>query len=414
MLYGGQRATVQYQAIPVAVQVNPLHPGGVIDLNRDYAGIDLRWTGQTSLAALPLELVTGLAYDTLRERRIGRQNFVGARLGVDGALRRDELNRVSSLDPYAQATLKLSSLWSVNAGVRHSRVRFDSSDRYVSGLNGDDSGGASYSATLPVAGVSFAPAQNLRFYAAAGKGFETPTFNEVAYRSGGGTGLNFGLRPSRSDNLEGGVKWRTAAGEGARIETRAALFQTDTRDEIVGQTNLGGRSTFQNAGATRRHGLEFASSLNLPGNWLLQASYTWLDARYRESFLTCTASPCAAPNLPVPAGNRIPGIARTALTLEAGWRPALGWRGGFEARYLSEVPVNDINSDAAESFVTAAVHIGYLARLGGWTVTTGARIDNLFDKKYAGSVIVNEGNGRFFEPAAGRNWLLSVSGSYAF
>jgi iron complex outermembrane receptor protein len=42
------------------------------------------------------------------------------------------------------------------------------------------------------------------------------------------------------------------------------------------------------------------------------------------------------------------------------------------------------------------------------------RLDNLLDKKYAGSVIVNEGNGRYFEPAAGRTWLLSLTGSYAF
>lgn len=42
------------------------------------------------------------------------------------------------------------------------------------------------------------------------------------------------------------------------------------------------------------------------------------------------------------------------------------------------------------------------------------RLDNLFNQKYAGSVIVNEGNGRYFEPAAGRAWLPSLTGSYAF
>ena len=45
----------------------------------------------------------------------------------------------------------------------------------------------------------------------------------------------------------------------------------------------------------------------------------------------------------------------------------------------------------------------------GW-----ARIDNLTDRRYAGSVIVNEGNGRYFEPAAGRNHVLSVSANYRF
>jgi len=414
MVYQGQRATVQYQAIPVAAQASPLHPGGVIDLNRSYGGADVRVTAQAHLGELPLELVAGLAYDSLREHRLGYQNFSGATLGVQGALRRDEDNRVSSLDPYAQATLKLSPRWTLHAGLRRSTVRFDSADHYVTGPNGDDSGSARYSATLPVAGLLYAPADNLRLYATAGKGFETPTLNETAYRADGSTGLNLGLKPSRSNNLEAGAKWRTPAGTSTHLEWSAAVFQTATQDEIVSQTNVGGRSTFQNAGATRRRGLELASSLDLPGNWLVQLSYTWLDARYRDAFLTCAATPCATPNVAVPAGNRIPGIARTALALEAGWRPARGWRGGVEARYLGKVPVNDLNSDAAASFAVAAAHVGYAVEASGWKVLGTLRLDNLLDKKYAGSVIVNEGNGRYFEPAAGRTWLLSLTGSYAF
>jgi iron complex outermembrane receptor protein len=38
----------------------------------------------------------------------------------------------------------------------------------------------------------------------------------------------------------------------------------------------------------------------------------------------------------------------------------------------------------------------------------------LFDKQYAGSVIVNEGNSRFFEPAPGRTWAAGLTGAFAF
>jgi iron complex outermembrane receptor protein len=37
-----------------------------------------------------------------------------------------------------------------------------------------------------------------------------------------------------------------------------------------------------------------------------------------------------------------------------------------------------------------------------------ARIDNLFDKAFVGSVIVNDGNSRFFEPGAPRSALVSL------
>ena len=418
MVYLGERATVQYQAIPVAVQASPLHPGGVIDLARSYGGADMRWTHRTVVADYPLVLVAGLAYDALREHRLGFQNFsgvgTGINLGVQGALRRDDVNRAGSLDPYAQVDLKLSARWALNVGVRRSTVRFESIDQYIAGGNGDDSGSVRYSATLPVAGISFAPTPDWRLYAAVGKGFETPTLNEIAYRANGTTGLNFDLRPAKSRNVEAGMKWRTPVGEPTRVEWTAAVFQTATQDEIVSQTNLGGRSTFQNAGATRRRGLELAASLQLPSHWSMQLSGTALDARYRDGFASCNASPCAVPNTLVQAGNRIPGVARTAFAAELGWRPATGWRGGAELRYLSQVFADDSNTAAAAAFTVLGAHVGYVLNVGRWQVTTIARVDNLTGKKYAGSVIVNEGNGRYFEPAAGRTGLLSVTARYAF
>ena len=43
-----------------------------------------------------------------------------------------------------------------------------------------------------------------------------------------------------------------------------------------------------------------------------------------------------------------------------------------------------------------------------------ARVDNIFAKRYAGSVIVNEGNARYFEPAPERNWTVGVAATATF
>ena len=86
----------------------------------------------------------------------------------------------------------------------------------------------------------------------------------------------------------------------------------------------------------------------------------------------------------------------------------------MEARYLSAVAVNDINSDAAASYAVANANIGYVAKFGAWELTGFARVDNLFGRAYIGSVIVNEGNARFFEPAPGRTWLAGASAQYRF
>jgi iron complex outermembrane receptor protein len=414
MLYGGERQTEQFQAIPLAPQASPLHPGGVIGLERRYGGADLRVTRRSSLGSGSLEVVAGLAYDRLWEHRLGWQNFSGAALGVKGALRREEDNSVSNLDPYLQAVWKFAPRWTLTAGVRQSTVRFSSSDRLIVGANGDDSGSVRYRATLPVAGLMHEVSPELHLYGAIGRGFETPTFNELAYRPDGTAGLNLQLAPSKSDNLEVGLKGRSATPGTWRTEWNAALFQTDTRNEIVTQTNSGGRSTFRNAGSTRRRGVELAWSAAMSPGLRLQLAQTWLDARYRTPFATCSAAPCTVPTQLIPEGHHIPGTARSVSAAEVAWAPARGWQAGADVRRSSRVHVNDLNSEAAPSFTTVGLHGGYVFDVQGWSLTAMARVDNVLDRRYAGSVIVNEGNGRFYEPAPGRTWTVKLVGSRPF
>ena len=411
--YGGNRNTEQFQSILRSTQLNPqnsaLNPGGVIALGRAYQGADLRWTLKTSLLDTPFTLISGVAYDALAEHRQGYQNFSGTTLGVQGALRRDESNDVANFDQYVQANWQITPRWSVNAGLRHSKVSFKSTDAYIVGANPDDSGSANYSATLPVFGAMFAVTPDLRVYASAGRGFETPTLNELAYRSSGATGLNFGLQAARSTSYELGVKARLAPWG----EATAAIFRTGTENEIVTQTNTGGRATFQNAGATRRTGLELGWSNTWAEYLKGQVAATALDASYSDAFRTCTG-PCTAPTVLVPSGNRIPGIARGVLFAALNWTPPTGWRGAVEARYVTGVFVNDANSDAAPRYAVVAANGGYVVKVGVWELGGFVRADNLFARRYAGSVIVNDGNSRFFEPAPGRTWLASTSATVKF
>ena len=314
MVYSGDRGVTQFQAIPVGTQAPATHPGGVIDLDRRFAGTDLRWTGRGTLLGTPATLTAGLSYDQLVEERRGYQNFVGATLGVQGALRRDEQNRARSVDQYLQGEWVLGERWTASAGLRHSKVSFTSADRYIVGTNLNDSGSADYSATTPVAGLVFHATDAVNVYATLGRGFETPTFNEVAYRPGGATGLNFGLLPARSRQWELGVKARLSAD----WQTNVAVFQARTTDEITVLSNTGGRTTFQNAGRTDRKGLEAALSGQLGRGFSVYGAATWLDATYRDAFTTCGPPPCATPAVPVAAGNRIPGIPKSMLYAEAG------------------------------------------------------------------------------------------------
>ncbi|MFZ6646512.1 TonB-dependent receptor family protein [Undibacterium sp. TJN25] len=415
--YTGRRSTQQFQAIPPSAQLSPASAGGVIDLDRNYDGADLRWTHRSSLAGGPLTLSAGLAYDEMFEHRRGYDNYTGGvagaalgRLGQLGRLRRDEDNTVRNVDQYLQAHWDVSPRWAVDAGLRHSVVQFFSNDHFINSGNGDDSGAVRYQKALPAASLRYQALPDLNLYVSAGRGFETPTFNELAYKPGNAPGLNFGLQASPSVSTEAGAKLKTAQGL-----LTAALFRTTTDNEIVIDTNSGGRATYRNAGRTLRQGVELGWIGSLADDWQARLAYTLLDASYRDRI--CIPGPCNAPSPSGPviaAGARLPGVARQALFGSLAWTPPQGWRASLEGRYVDSVSVDDANSDAAPAFFTASASTGYLWIKDRWTMNAYARVDNLFDRKYAGSVIVNESNGRFFEAAPGRNGSAGLSMAYAF
>ncbi len=400
--YAGQRETVQYQSIPAGPQRNPTHPGGVIDLSRHYQGVDSRLTHRDTLWTLPVDVTVGLNYENMSENRKGFENFTldnGVPLyGVKGDKRRDERNLMWNLDPYLQSSWQLSDALSLDAGVRYSSIWFDANDHYITAANGDDSGEASYHKWLPAGALKYKVTDAWNVYLSAGRGFETPTINELSYRSGGQNGLNLALKPSTSDTVELGSKTRIGNGLFS-----AALFQTDTDNEIVVDASSGGR-TYKNAGKTRRQGLELSLDQQFAWDWKLKMAWTLLDATYRSN--ACGATDCN--------GNRMPGIARNMGYASFGYQPEQGWYAGADVHYMGDIMADDENSAKAPSYTVAGLNTGYKFLYERWALDLFGRVDNLFDKGYVGSVIVNESNGRYYEPAPGRNYGVGMSVSYRF
>lgn len=402
--YYGHRDIVQFLSVPVGAQANPLNSGGVVDLGSDYGGVDARWTWKGDLVGRPFEVTAGVSWDRQQQQRRGYENFVGDLLGVRGALRRDEEDTVGDFDQYAQATWHVADAWALTVGVRHSKVKFDSLDRYVTPGNPDDSGRIDYAGTTPVAGLMWSATDWAHLYASYGKGFETPTFNELGYRSDGGPGLAFNLVPARSRNGELGLKMRPSDA----LQANIALFRADTRDELAIATSMGGRTTYQNIGKARREGVEASLVWQFGDAWNLQLAYTLLDATFRSPFLTCASAPCTVPDIPIAAGTRIPGIPKTNLYATLRWGSSVGWGASVNGNYVSSVSVNDRATDEAPGYFVAGADVGYGVKLDSGILRAFARLDNAFDRKYAGSVIVNDANGRYFEPAMDRTLMLGV------
>lgn len=400
--YAGHRSMEQYQSIPPGPQAAATHAGGVIDMSRDYAGLDARWTGKFDDAVVPVTVTAGLALDTVQEDRKGYKNYLGSpsapsAVGVKGELKRDEKNTITNTDPYIQATWKLAPTWSLDTGLRYSRVKFAVDDYYIQGANLDDSGSTKHSKFLPVVALSHQLTANDTVYASVGRGFETPTLAEMSYRPDGTSGMNTALQPSVSTQYELGFRQRLTGG--VKGMWSAAVFHSNTKDEIVTDTNAGGRTTYKNAGETRRYGAELQADIQLSRQWNVQTAYTYLNAEFRQGDN---------------AGNMLPGLSKQSVFVGVNYRPTPEWRLGLSAQHAGKVFVNDANSAAAPSFTLAAASVGYTKELGAWTLNAFARVDNLFDRQYVGSVIVNDGNGRYYESAPGRTWATGVNVRYNF
>ncbi|MDC5515986.1 TonB-dependent receptor [Acinetobacter baumannii] len=398
MAYLGNRQVTQYQSIPKSTQDASInHAGGVIDFERNYYGADFRWTGKELLPNTTLSV--GVALDAMDEDRKGFENFnlVNGQpsYGAKGNLRRDEDNTLWNIDPYLQASWQFLPTWRLDTGVRYSNVHYKSEDNYLS--NGDDSGKTDYDKVLPSVALSWQILPELMAYVSYAKGFETPTFTEMAYRPDGQSGFNFDLTASTSDTYETGLKSQNQLGD-----FTLAVFQTKTKDDIVSAGNSNGRSTFRNADKTLREGVEFAWNKKLWRDLIATASYSYLDATFDADI------PALGNIAQISSGNAIPGIAKNQAYASLAWQPSHGLYGGVDVQYMDKVYVNDTNSDAAPSYSVTSANVGYAWVIGDWKVNSFARVDNLFDKKYTGSVIVNDGNSRYFEPADGRNWSAGL------
>lgn len=423
-VYDGARSVTQWQSIPPSAQAaSRRHGGGVVDFDRRYGGLE----GRVALDLGPAALVVGASVETQEDDRHGFENYSGpatapTALGITGRERRDETNRATTREAYAQAEWPLASAWTLTGGVRGGRLSLRTRDRYIVCNDGtrvasaadcgagnlsaargnlDDSGALAFSYTQPVLGLRWQWAPQLVLHASAARGQETPTLGELAYRplADGAGGFNPDVKPQRSRQLELGLKWRAA---GWMLD--AALFDVATRDEIGVRENLNGRSVFQNVGRTQRRGAELAAGGALAPGLKLNTALAWLQAEYLDSQGS------------IVAGNRLPATQRATAWAQLAWTPG-GVPGelALEWRAVARSYANDANTAAAPGHALAHLRWRGQFALGPQdTLDLLARVDNLLDRAHVGSVIVNDANSRFFEPGAPRSVLLSARWLHRF
>ena len=381
--------------------------GRASQIARDFWGSELRWTNKGELFSRAYSVSAGITYGSMHDDRMDISATAGVMDAINTTnLNRSEVNVATNSDKFIQAQWSALENVDLHAGIRRTKVNLKVEDNLVDGTNSgkflNTSGSVTHEKTTPVIGAIWKVTPTLNLYTNYGKGFETPTFIEVAYdNKTSGTGPNLNIKPSTSDNYEIGMK--AIVLDDTRLNV--AVFRSNTENEIVAISGIP-YAVYKNAGKTKRQGVEMSVDSQLDHNINLYAAYTYLNAKFDSAYT-------GSNDITVPSGNYIPGTYRSQVYGEVSWKaPEIGFSTAFEGRYNSKVYVDDINSDAAPSYSVFNLRAGFKQNVKSWSITEYARIENLFDKNYIGSVRVNDTNSRFFEPAAGRNWLMGLNVSY--
>jgi len=391
--YGGHRDNLQYLSTSSSNKA-----GRASSIGRNFSGSEFKWTNKGLFLERQYQLVAGLNVGMMEDAR--KDQEINS-TGVLTTLSRNETQTAMNVDQFVQSTWAAAEKWDLHAGIRRTNLDLKIFNK-LSSTTG--SGGLEFSKTTPVAGVVFKASPAVNFYANIGKGFETPTLIEMTFSNPStSAGPNLSLKPSTSTNIEFGSKIITS--DNSRVN--AAIFQINTENEIVVDQSATPRSSYKNAGKTKRTGAELSAEILLQNNLSFFLAYTLLDATFETAFSSTTNN--------VAAGNKIPGTYRSQIYAETAWKyQPLNFQSAIEMRYNSKTYVDDINSDIAPDYTIYSIRGSFQQKQGNWKFTEYARIDNIFDQNYIGSVRVNDTNSRFYEPAPGRNWIMGVKANYMF
>ncbi|MDO8344323.1 MAG: TonB-dependent receptor [Cellvibrio sp.] len=388
-LWQGERAITQYLGFAGDAISGS---GGVIDLQRDFSGINGTITRSLNFFSWPAEISFGAELAQMQDDRRGYVND----FGTAGDLRRDETGEVESRDIYSLIHFNPSEKLMLYTGVRQTDLDFDVEDKFIVAGNPDDSGSRDYRENSFAIGGNYAVTSAWELFASSGRGYETPTLTEMAYKTGA-TGLNTELAAATNRQHEWGIGYHPDE----KLELTLTQFSIDTENEIVVDQSVGGRTTFRNAAETEREGIEFFGRYAVNSQVRVQLAIQSLDAIYSAGQWS---------------GNQLPGVAREQYQLGVQWLPFTNdvLQLDLVAQQRSRIYTADSNQVYAPDYYTFDVGARGTFPVSSVQFDWWLKLANLSDENYVGSVIVNQANGRAFEPALGRNVTAGIKLTHQF
>jgi len=252
-------STVQhrdYLSPGVMVQFATSHPLGRFT-NHVTFGTDIDWQG-----------IDDVKFDNMGGGTPGNKEVIDQRITQ------------RSVGVYVLDRLELGSRWALTGDVRGDWIRNQLVDNLARCCftEVDLSGQANFDQVTGRVGASFALNADAGLYASWGQGFLPPTTEELSNNPAAFGGFNESLLPATSQGEEIGIRGRT----GTHFTYDVTFFHLAT-DNDFGRYRVSSRpleTFYQNAGASRRYGVESGIGWFPSPAFALRAAYTWSDFSY--------------------------------------------------------------------------------------------------------------------------------------
>jgi len=288
---------------------------------------------------------------------------------------------------YVQDSLTLlrDFAWPGSSLVFTAAGRWDYVSHHITDLLGGPSGGDfTFSRFNPRVGINVNLSERVGFYASYGEGFRAPAFLELTCAGPGAVcpGLQAGvaqdppLNPVVAKTYEVGTYLRPLPW----LDVDASLYRTDVSNEIFAVAPTGTIGVFfQNIGATRRQGAEFA----LRGRWgrTLEGyvNYAFTEATFQQQVVLATSLPPGTET--VPAGSTMPLMPQHRVNFGLAWHP---WSWATISAGATWVSSQFLRGDDANTQAPLPAYwvtnVGFSARWRGFEAF--AKINNALNNSY--------------------------------
>ena len=369
---------------------------------------------QWSLATAANQLAVGATYDRGRIRfsqteAEGDMDETRNVVNVgDAALTTDITGRTRNWSVFLTDTYSIQPDLQFTVSGRYNKTRITTIDQMGpdpdtgKSLDGDQS----YSKFNPAVGLTWQASPAATLYGGFNQGNRAPSpielgcaDPETACRLPNAMASDPPLKQVVSRTFEVGA--RGVANKA--LHWNVGLFQTTNRDDILFiSSGTGGLGYFDNVGKTQRRGAEIGLS-GTTGIVDWSATYSYVRARFRSNELllgTANSSQDENGNIFVPSGSTIPGIPAHSLKLDLGLRFTDRWRVGANMTAFSDQYVRGNENNRHEPDGEEFLHSGKIGGYAVFNLTTSydfgngleifAKVNNVFDKKYATGGILAE------------------------